>query len=321
MRLVSLSLDPETDQAVDSHIHSLRKQRAALRVEKIEEHFIHPSVISHLQHGGTQIAQMRNLCVLFIAKTSSGNSANWLMEVHAVLDRHRCPIVQIIDDDKGVHLTAAVNLYESVPEATKLAINACRELMSKQIGCAIGMAMGGTYCGVTGSAEIACRWDITGAPVVRAARLMQYAVNEDIPIAIDQSVYDNAAFSTMMEQFSCIYVKGCQKPITVYQMSPSKSVAASMILENFAFAPIHQRQVSILESFLSSNESRGAAIVTGPSLVGKKVVCQRAAGLAELVPILHVGDATAGLFQLGRTLADWLPDTTSTKVAATELER
>jgi hypothetical protein len=233
MRLVSLSLDPETDQAVDSHIHSLRKQRAALRVEKIEEHFIHPSVISHLQHGGTQIAQMRNLCVLFIAKTSSGNSANWLMEVHAVLDRHRCPIVQIIDDDKGVHLTAAVNLYESVPEATKLAINACRELMSKQIGCAIGMAMGGTYCGVTGSAEIACRWDITGAPVVRAARLMQYAVNEDIPIAIDQSVYDNAAFSTMMEQFSCIYVKGCQKPITVYQMSPSKSVAASMIFREF----------------------------------------------------------------------------------------
>jgi hypothetical protein len=84
-----------------------------------------------------------------------------------------------------------------------------------------------------------------------------------------------------------------------------ESVAASMILENFAFAPIHQRQVSILESFLSSNESRGAAIVTGPSLVGKKVVCQRAAGLVKLVPILHVGDATAGLFQLGRTLADW----------------
>lgn len=305
MRLINLSLDPETDQAVDSHIDSLRKQRAALRVEKIEEHFIHPSVISHLQHGGTQIAQMRNLCVLFVAKTSSGNSANWLMEVHVVLDRHRCPIVQIIDDDKGVHLTAAVNLYESVPEATKLAINACRELMSKQIGCAIGMAMGGTYCGVTGSAEIACRWDITGAPVVRAARLMQYAVNEDIPIAIDQSVYDNAAFSTMMEQFSCIYVKGCQVPIKVYQMSPSKSVAASMILENFAFAPIHQEQVSILEAFLSSNESRGAAIVTGPSLVGKKVVCQRAAGLAKLVPILHVSDATAGLFQLGRTLADW----------------
>jgi hypothetical protein len=67
--------------------------------------FIHPKVLGLLSHGGltpTQIAQIRNLCVLFIAMTSNSSSVNWLMEVQSILDRNRCPIVQIIDDDKGV---------------------------------------------------------------------------------------------------------------------------------------------------------------------------------------------------------------------------
>ena len=42
----------------------------------------------------------------------SASNCNRLMEVQAILDKNRCPIVQIIDDDKGVHLVAAVNLYE-----------------------------------------------------------------------------------------------------------------------------------------------------------------------------------------------------------------
>jgi class 3 adenylate cyclase len=303
--LVELNLTEEVDEKVDKHIQLLRKDRERIRVPALCEDFIHPSVLAQLAHGGSQIAQMRNLCVFFIAKTSSGNSANWLMEVHDVLDRNRCPIVQIIDDDKGVHLTAAINLYESVPEATSLALKSCHELLSKQVGCAIGIAMGASFCGVTGSAEIACRWDMTGAPVVRAARLMQYALKEEIPIAIDQSVYDNASMPSSMSAFSCIFLKGSREPATVYILAPSRSVAASMILESYAFAPIHEKQVSLLTAFMSSGQTRGAAIVTGPVLTGKKVVCQRAAGLAQLTPILHVGDPTAGLFQIGRTLSEW----------------
>lgn len=303
--LVQLEFDEATEKMVDEHISTLRANRRKLRVPQLEEEFINPAVLDQLQHGGTHIAQMRNLCVLFISKTSSGNSANWLMEVYDVLGRHRCPIVQIIDDDKGVHLTAAVNLHESVPEATKLALDACHDLLFKQVGCAVGMAMGGTFCGITGSAEIACRWDITGAPVVRAARLMQYALKEGLEVAIDQSVYNHASMSAMMQPHACIFLKGSKKPATIYTLSPSRSVAASMILESFAFAPLHETQVVLLQEFLLSGESRGAAIVTGPALCGKKVVCQRAAGLAHMTPILHVSDATAGLFQIGRTLSDW----------------
>eukprot|EP00977_Amphora_coffeiformis_P009886 scaffold2290_cov170-Amphora_coffeaeformis.AAC.6 len=66
------------------------------------------------------IAQMRNLCVLFIAMVANGST-------------------QILSSPLS---------------------NVCEVLQQKQIGCAIGIA-GSTFCGVTGSKEVACRWDIT----------------------------------------------------------------------------------------------------------------------------------------------------------------
>lgn len=49
--------------------------RSLRRQSEIEEEFIHPSVLRLLSHGGkspTQIAQMRNLCILFIAMVANG---------------------------------------------------------------------------------------------------------------------------------------------------------------------------------------------------------------------------------------------------------
>jgi len=70
--LVGLDIDPSLKCAMQQHVVDIRAVRAAQRnvgVE-IEEEFIHPGVLQRLAHGGlspTQIAQMRNLCVLFIA--------------------------------------------------------------------------------------------------------------------------------------------------------------------------------------------------------------------------------------------------------------
>ena len=50
---------------------------------------------------------------------------------------------------------------------------------------------------------------------------------------------------------------------------------------------------------------RCAIVVTGGPLTGKKVVCQRAAGYANLVPYLHVSDVNKGFLQLARTIATW----------------
>jgi class 3 adenylate cyclase len=152
----------------EAHICETMGDRMGRRDKEVEEDFLHPSVLKLLSHGGlspTQIAQMRNLCVLFIAMTSNGSPVNWLMEVQTVLDHNRCPIVQIIDDDKGVHVVAAINLYEAMPETSVVGIDVCRELVKKQVGCAIGMSIGSTFCGVAGSSSVACRWDIVSFPL------------------------------------------------------------------------------------------------------------------------------------------------------------
>lgn len=97
--LVSFRVDALLEGEMEQHIENTLLNRICRHDHMVEENFIHPSVLRQLSHGGvdpTQIAQIRNLCVLFIAMTSGGSSVNWLMEVQGLLDRHRCPIVQIV---------------------------------------------------------------------------------------------------------------------------------------------------------------------------------------------------------------------------------
>jgi hypothetical protein len=53
---------------------------------------------------------------------------------------------------------------------------------------------------------------------------------------------------------------------------------------------------------------------------GKKVVCQRAAGLADFVPYLHVCDASYGILQLARTVSTWYSFADSREVVAAAKE-
>jgi class 3 adenylate cyclase len=139
----------------------------------------------------------------------------------------------MLDDDKGVHLVAAVNLAESIPECNLVGLKICSELIAKQVGCVIGMASGSTFCGVVGSSEIACRWDIAGAPPVRAARLMQYALSSDTcNVAIDQSVYDDPISFTRMIVFDpAVRIKGTNVPIPIYTLSNCQNSVAFRVLE------------------------------------------------------------------------------------------
>jgi class 3 adenylate cyclase len=92
--LTKVNIDNATNQVIESHLRQVLSERKLRRNKRIEEDFIHPSVLRLLLHSGlspTQIAQMRNLCVLFIAMTSQGNSVNWLIEVQTILDKNRCP--------------------------------------------------------------------------------------------------------------------------------------------------------------------------------------------------------------------------------------
>ena len=308
MLLTDLDLDAHLEEAMDQHIKDSKADREERRIPGAEEDFIHPNVLRLLRYGGlspTQIAQMRNLCVLFIGMTSNGNSVNWLMEVQGVLDRYRCPIIQIIDDDKGTHVVAAVNLCESVPESAVLGLDACRELVSKQIGCAVGMAMGATFCGVTGSSGVACRWDITGPHPVRAARLMQYALMNKCQVAIDGSLLKDSMAATRMTVLDpCVEIKGSPEPCVVYGLSGSKIYSVFRVLEN---TPGHatNKAVNQVRKSINTGRTRCAVILTGAPFAGKKTVCQKAAALSDLVPFVHVCNETAGLAQLASTIATW----------------
>jgi class 3 adenylate cyclase len=307
MLLMDLTLEEDMILLMEEHISNTMVARLSRRNENIEEDFIHSNVLASLSHGGsapTQIAQMRNLCVLFIAMTSKGNSVNWLMEVQAVLDCNQCPIVQIIDDDKGVHIVAAVNLYEAVPEMCLLGLKVCRELVEKRVGATVGVASGPTFCGVTGCTT-ACRWDITGPGVVRAARLMQFALSKRVNFAIDQSVYDDPVAATHMTVLDAsVSLKGTSTPIAVYTISDSKLHSAFRILDN-VHGGVHNAKVQEIQNHIGGYRDRCAVVVTGIPLAGKKIACQRAAGFSDLVPYRHICDESAGFLQLARTIATW----------------
>jgi class 3 adenylate cyclase len=93
--LSDIDYDKNTKKAIKVHIVKSKNRQEQKRIKSFEEEFIHPNVVKLLCHGGlspTQISQMRNLCVLFIAMTSNfGSTVNWLMEVQTILDKHRCP--------------------------------------------------------------------------------------------------------------------------------------------------------------------------------------------------------------------------------------
>ena len=93
--LSTINYDDDIMKAMDDHIEKSTSDQRSKRIKSLEEEFIHPNVIKLLSHSGlspTQISQMRNLCILFIAMTSSfGSTVNWLMEVQTILDKHRCP--------------------------------------------------------------------------------------------------------------------------------------------------------------------------------------------------------------------------------------
>ena len=93
--LTALNHDQDITEAINEHIGKNMFDQQCKRIKFLEEEFIHPNVIKLLSHSGlspTQISQMRNLCILFIAMTSSfGSTVNWLMEVQTILDKHRCP--------------------------------------------------------------------------------------------------------------------------------------------------------------------------------------------------------------------------------------
>jgi hypothetical protein len=134
---------------------------------------------------------------------------------------------------------------------------------------------------------------------------MQYALANNLPVAIDHSIYSHPTAPARLTLFnSCVNLKGTTSVVPVYTLSNSSDYSAFRVLET-VYGNMHNGPVTEIQEHITGNRSRSVVLVTGPTLAGKKVVCQRAAGFADMVPFLHVCSEASGLLQLARTIATW----------------
>ena len=153
---------------------------------------------------------------------------------------------------------------------------------------------------------MACRWDITGPPAVRAARLMQYAIKRGHDMVIDHSIFqDRMASTRLLLLHKAVQVKGTKEAFPVYTLSNSFEWAALRILET-EYASVLDDKVEEIRSLITARgPTKRAMIITGPALSAKKIAAQRAAGYAGMIPYLHVSSESAGYLQLASTIAMW----------------
>lgn len=280
------------------------------RSEGLEKSLVPPQVSRKLRQGfkPSHLAEMRFLCVMFIRKQLVNVSAlEWFSEVQSVLDENRCPIVQIIHDDKGTHLIAAVNLYRMERDPVANAIRAARTLVDRETGCAIGIACGEVFCGITGSDQ-ACRWDITGPACVRACRLMQHGVANGVNVVLDESVQDAATdLSQFVKVPQAIQLKGSPTPVSIFVLSEeTREVTAGLLSLGWTNATLHKdEREQLLTKLLQTKIQRGVALVSGPIGAGKKTSVLITLEKSQFAHIAHFCTPTQRPLAVLSTVAQW----------------
>eukprot|EP00760_Papus_ankaliazontas_P023899 PhM_4_TR2101/c2_g1_i1/m.6482 len=182
--------------------------------------FVPPVVYAKMLSGFdiTDLVEMRHLHVMFIKCAVPVDVSVWFEELFAVLNKFRVGIVQVLEDDKGLHVIAAVNLYSTENNASDHAVKVARALRRQNLGFHMGVASGPVFCGIVGSVH-ARRWDITGAACVRACRLMQYAETEKLDVAFDASLVDTLSEYSFVRLYrDDVRVKGSDAPVSVFKL-------------------------------------------------------------------------------------------------------
>ena len=261
----------------------------------VDDFFVPPDVLVRLRLGlrTEDMAEMRELVCLFIKKIGSMNITNWFEEVHEVLNAGRCPITQIIEDDKGVHVIASMNLYISEDGAYDAAVRLAQRLVELEINCVVGIAAGLCFCGVVGSKRVH-RWDITGAACVRACRVMEFAAESNLPVAVDHSVMKKLNDPSTLRLFkSAVTFKGdstSDGATPVYTLSTNMDSPLSSIAAINEFIPeVHAAHRDALKRLLVCDRDTicGSALAVGRRMVGKKYLLLSALHETPFVPIVH----------------------------------
>ena len=116
--------------------------------------FISPHILRWLNSGKppAKMEANRMMTVLFIGFHGSHSVEEWVCSVQHILVKYSCNPVQVMDDDKGVHIIAASNIFITEPTSPDASVPLVQALVS----CHTGVAHGMGFCGLTGS-HSACR--------------------------------------------------------------------------------------------------------------------------------------------------------------------
>eukprot|EP00759_Apiculatamorpha_spiralis_P049454 PhF_6_TR44256/c0_g1_i1/m.68115 len=317
--LLIKSVNVEND-ARDALIEKYRKEREVERsndedseqLKQFASYFV-PDVLRAKLIAGVameDIAELRYLYVFFIGKVHSNETVcDWFDDVHSVLLRNKVTVIQILDDDKGVHIVAALNLFLSEgTAAAEHVLHVSHELVEERIDHVMGVAGGMCFTGLVGS-DISRRYDITGWACVRACRLMQYAVKVGIPAALDQSVVESLRDRMSVRVYSSeVYLKGTQEPVTVFIKQENRSKDDMSLLwtvgEYCEMLFVEERD-RIRDVIMDPRRGPCAILVSGHMGSGKKTFIASAlrdTGYACFRHVMEVGHVALDVYQ---SIAIW----------------
>ena len=297
-----------SDEDDESDIEGDVEARGKLRI--IDEYFVPPTILNRLRMGlRTQdMAEMRHLYCLFIQKTGDMDITDWFDEVYEILNAGRCPITQVIEDDKGVHVIAAMNLYVAEEGAADAAVQVAQQLVRREVSCIVGIAGGSCFCGIVGSEQV-CRWDITGAPCVRACRLMQYASAEGFQVAIDVSLAEGAKdASALRMQCPEVTIKGSSHPVPVFTLRQQTDTAMNSIaaMNDFTLEVRASDRNRIRRELIDRDDIIcGSTLVVGPANAGKKYLLLSSIHSTPFTPLLHRTMRECSKLDVCRSIAEW----------------
>jgi class 3 adenylate cyclase len=300
------AIDDDYQEFLDKGQPPLPTQRSPW----LETNLVPPNVAKKLRQGfkAAHVAEMRFLCVLFVKKCRENvNVSEWFSEIQAILDECRCPIVQILNDDKGTHLIAAVNLYQVERDPANVGITAANRLIKRETGSIVGVACGEVFCGITGS-DSAGRWDVTGPAVVRACRLMQHAESHGLEAVLDESVYNVAVDISQLEELpEKIELKGAHTSVTAYKLAATAiSVTSGIQSLSWTGATLHRAKREQLDvELLKTQFQRGVAVVKGPIGVGKRVLLTMALEQNQIGFLVHPCTRERRPLSILASLAEW----------------
>ena len=314
-------------QGIILEVFNLEIPKIPVKSEAVLRSFIHPAVLSSLEHEEKlQIDELRNLTSMFIKlntslfnTNSSKEFCNSLQEsficIQENIIEHEGLICQFLQDDKGFIVYAAFGVppfshADDPLRAVKAAIDIYNSLSGLGSPCSIGITTGFVFAGIIGSLSQRY-YTILGDAVNMAARLMATAYKLNVGVICGQTTYESCNLRLHFDALEPVLVKGKSEPLNIYvpkltDNEPKKDIlptAFNIIGRNEEKFTIIKYILEMRDYFLlgpcefqtQQNEQLARTVILeGPAGIGKTFLGQFAS---------RINDQLGGLTAIGYSKA------------------